>query len=105
MSRTVFDPDFVRPCSVSQVTQDVTPQEYKQGTDSWCAHWGSAGLPVPNATVVTLRSASDPAVVREQLSFCKPVFWPTDAVVQQRGYVWIVLGPRLRRPPPSSIPK
>lgn len=69
------------------LVQDVSEETFnadRRDGSSWCGQWGSL-MPAPNATVVSLRSASDPYIAAAVITNCQFNFGPTRAQYAQLG--------------------
>lgn len=68
---------------VVDVSLETFESDRRDGS-AWCDSWGKI-MPAPNATVVSLRSASDPYVAAAVITNCQFNFGPTRAQYLQLG--------------------
>lgn len=68
---------------VVDVSEETYNNDRRVGA-GWCDSWGAI-MPTPNATVVSLRSASDPYVAAAVITSCQFNFGPTRAQYAQVG--------------------
>lgn len=69
---------------VEDVSEATFMADKRTSGPGWCAQWGAL-MPPPNATAVTLRSASDPYVAAAVITNCQFNFGPTRSQYAQLG--------------------